>query len=404
MKVDMSIRTLKGHPRGASSVAMTQDGQYIISGGAGYDKVKSSINIWVFKNGNLLKSFKNVHSGGISSIVLSHTGEIIVSSSYDKTIKIWAFSSGKCLKRLKGFNVIPKSIIISPNGKYLVGGFDDGNITIWKIKSGKLKSTHKISKMSINALAMTYDSKILVTGSGEGIINLWKFSKKELEMIQKLTDHEGSIWSLSISPDGRLIASGGEDKTIRIWELLTGIEVNTLKDHPGRVYSVNFSPDGKNIVSGSAGISKTDPNYKKDSNDYAIRIWSVSTGKLVGKLEGHAGDVHSVLVTPDGKYVVSAASSVHVNASPEINSIKIWDFSKHYIIERKVVSLEYCPFCNEKIVEDSPFCPNCGNNLNESSEDSQEESSHKICQSCGTKYFIGVEICEKCGHKLVYNK
>lgn len=400
MKIDMSTRTLKGHPRGASSMVLTQNGEYIISGGAGYDKVKSAINIWVFKNGNILRSIKNAHSGGISSLALSTTGEIITSSSYDKTIKIWDFSSGKCNQRLKGFKEVPKTLIVTPNGKYIISGFNDGNVMIWKIESGTLKLTQKISLRSIEALAISPDGNILVTGSGDGIINVWKFSKKELENIQKIKGHEGDIWSLSISPNGRLIASGGEDKTIKIWELLTGIKVHTLKDHPGRVYSVNFSPDGAKIVSGSAGLSKTDPNYKKDSNDYSIRVWSVSTGNLISKLEGHSADIRTVVITPDGKNVISTASSVFINASPEANSIKIWDFSKHYIVEKKVVSIENCPFCQEKIHDDSPFCPNCGNNVNERPEDSEEKSSFEFCPSCGTEYSKNRDICEKCGYKM----
>ena len=112
------------------------------------------------------------------------------------------------------------------------------------------------------------------------------------EMTPKL-NHSGAIYGVTYSPDGTTIATGGADKTVKIWSADTHRLLRTLYGHTKEVRTVSFSGDGTKIASGS--------------RDHTIRVWSVS-GELQHIFTGHAGDVTTLAFSPDGKYLLSGSS------------------------------------------------------------------------------------------------
>ncbi|KAJ6020943.1 hypothetical protein N7540_006447 [Penicillium herquei] len=109
-------------------------------------------------------------------------------------------------------------------------------------------------------------------------------------------------YSVAFSPDGQIIASGLEDKTIKLWETRTGQELQTLHGHSDCVQSVAFSPDGQLVASGSS--------------DGSIKLWDSKTGQELRTLQGHSEWVQSVAFSPDSQIVVSGSSH---------RTIKFWD-------------------------------------------------------------------------------
>ena len=105
--------------------------------------------------------------------------------------------------------------------------------------------------------------------------------------------HTDCVTSVAWSPDGKTLASGAEDNTIRYWDVHTGHLLQTLKGHSDWVWSVAWSQDGKMLASGGS--------------DRTIRLWEVQTGRSLGTLEGHSGNVFSVAWSSDGKMLASGS-------------------------------------------------------------------------------------------------
>jgi WD40 repeat protein/energy-coupling factor transporter ATP-binding protein EcfA2 len=153
---------------------------------------------------------------------------------------------------------------------------------------------------SVYSVSFSSDGKTLATGSEDKTIKLWNVETGE--EIGTLSGHNGSVYSVSFSSDGKTLATGSEDKTIKLWNVETGEEIGTLTRHPSSVYSVSFSSDGKTLATGSY--------------DGTIKLWNGSTGQEIRTLSGPNDIVLSVSFSPDGKTLATGS---------EDKTIKLWD-------------------------------------------------------------------------------
>src|SRR3954447_16498816 len=114
--------------------------------------------------------------------------------------------------------------------------------------------------------------------------------------------HVGPILSIAYSPDGKIIATGSKDATVKLWDQETGRELRTLIGHIGAVSAIAFSPDGRMIASAGA--------------DFVTKIWDVRTGALLKTLEGHWNSVNCLTFGSDGKTIATGS---------EDQTVKLWD-------------------------------------------------------------------------------
>ncbi|RCJ38368.1 serine/threonine protein kinase [Nostoc minutum NIES-26] len=162
--------------------------------------------------------------------------------------------------------------------------------------------TLKGHSSDVNSVAFSPDSKTLATGSDDKTVKLWNLVTKQ--EIHTLKGHFEWIWAVAFSPDGQTIASGSKDKTIKLWNLATAQEIRTFKGHTDGVAAIAFSPDGKTLASGSL--------------DKTIKLWNLATGKQIRTLEGHTKAVVSVAFSPDGKTLATGSWD---------NTIKLWNLA-----------------------------------------------------------------------------
>jgi hypothetical protein len=117
-----------------------------------------------------------------------------------------------------------------------------------------------------------------------------------------LEGHTEDVTSVSFSGDGKLIVSGSDDRTVRVWNAVSGELLHILEGHTEEVRSVSFSGDGKLIVSGSY--------------DRMVRVWNTASGELLHTLKGHTDRVTSVSFSPDGNRIVSGSFD---------GSVRVWE-------------------------------------------------------------------------------
>ncbi|AFY82659.1 protein kinase domain-containing protein [Oscillatoria acuminata] len=173
-------------------------------------------------------------------------------------------------------------------------------IYLWDVTTGQFLRQIQGHPNRVDSVAFSPDGKFLASGSLDKTVRLWDAATGR-ELCQ-LCEHTKSVVSVAFSPDGKFLASGSWDKTVRLWDPSTGRELHQLYGHTDLVKSVGFSSDGKFLASGSL--------------DKTVRLWDAATGRELRQLCGHTSSVKSVGFSPDGKVLASGSKD---------KTVRLWD-------------------------------------------------------------------------------
>jgi WD40 repeat protein len=234
-----------------------------------------------------------------------------------------------------GHQAPERFLAFTRDGKSLVSAGDDKIVRIWDIASGKTVRTilGQIAdgdQGKIFAAALSPDERYLAVGGllgaspDSGLIRIHNFQTGEVTAL--LRGHTRAVHTLAFSSDGRWLASGSSDNTVKIWDAAEWKLVRTLSGHTDSAYAVAFSPDSRTLVSGSL--------------DKTLRLWDRDSGQLLKEMTGHAGQVPSVAFSPDGRYIGSSDS---------VGVVKLWNghsgkFIKSFTSQKSVVTkLSFSP-------------------------------------------------------------
>jgi WD40 repeat protein len=259
-----------------SRAAISPKGDVLASAGSSFD---NTIWLWDLARGGLKLAELKGHTEAISGIAFSPDGSVLASvSSRDKSLHLWEVPSGKELF----VDVQPQAeadgVAYSPDGATIAVGYSDKKIRLWDAQAHTVKQTLAVSSGDVgwvNSVAFSPDGKWLVaTGEYDPVIHVWATDTwkpgVELHPSNPKDTHTG-FYSLAFNPAGTLLASGGADNVVRLWDLdpaspTWGKELAVLQRHADWVNRVLFTPDGGTLISAS-------------ERDGTIRLWRAGAGK-----------------------------------------------------------------------------------------------------------------------------
>ncbi|MGF1494130.1 MAG: NB-ARC domain-containing protein [Microcoleaceae cyanobacterium] len=305
----MSYTTLVGYANQFWSVDFSPDGRWLATGSD--DKV---VRLYNTSTGVRTQRLEE-HTKQVRSVAFSRDGSLLASGSDDQTVRLWDVKHAHCQKRLRQHTKAVRAVAFSPDGKTLASGSDDSKLKLWDVQTGQcLRSWTAYEPGGVLTLAFSSNGQLLASGGEDTVVKLWTLHPDKMGTNRNLPlsdpevclleGNEGWVWAVAFSPNGKVLASGGEDNLIRLWNPETAECFQCLQGHKSWIRSLAFTPDGKTLISGSA--------------DNTVKFWDVETATCVETLDQHNNWVTSVAVSPDGHQFASGSAD---------ETVRLWDLT-----------------------------------------------------------------------------
>jgi WD40 repeat protein len=275
------------------------------------------------------------HAGPVSDLAWAPDGLTFWTAGQDKLVRLWKFPSEAPTKNFQHPNLVD-AVAFSPDGKTLATGCHDGHVRLFDLAKGAqtrdIKAHAVPMQEAIYCLAWTPDGKQVVSGGLDRTLKLWDASSGNLVREFKAykekefeKGHRDGVFCVAFSPDGKTLASGGSDRSVKLWKVDDGSVTLELTNpafkpgplpgapqaHPGWVYGVRFTPDGKYLV--SSGGAPQNRGY--------LATWSLPDGKLSSGGEIPGGTIFGLALAPDGKSLAAGTAGRLPGQEPNVSYV-----------------------------------------------------------------------------------
>lgn len=388
----LPIAIYNGHRDGVWALSFSPDGQFLASGSDDQTAL-----IWQISTGQISFSIK-YHTNRVRAVAFNHDGKLLAIGSYDQKISLWNTNNNQFIRELSGHNDGVWSLAFHPHNNILASGSADRTICLWDLTSDDappyIFSDHTDS---IRALAFDPTGRLLASACDDKTVRLWDIHIRSC--VATLRDHANRVWSVAFSPDGQIVASSSEDRTIRLWQVANMICFKVLQEHTNGVRAVTFAHSGLLASGGDdqtlrlwdSNLGRSLQTFQGYTNriwdlallptlgelasasedqfirlwnietglcfrslstagqgmraiaihphsmllastgaDQTIHLWDLKTGQQTGQLKAHDNWIRSIMFSPDGKFLASSGED-NMLALWDISSVKlIYSIKEHY--------------------------------------------------------------------------
>ncbi|WP_052668847.1 BTAD domain-containing putative transcriptional regulator [Nitriliruptor alkaliphilus] len=278
-------RSLEGHEEWIFGVSYSPDGRRLVSTsemGGGPTTI-----VWDLDASERAYDFSHGNWGVVEG-AFSPDGTLLVTASGDSTARVWDAETGAPglnFSRHVG-NVF--SVDVSPDGRRVVSGGSDATARVWEIATGRELMVLSGHGAAVHRVRFTPDGRHVLTGGGDGTTRVWDVTVGGARDHVTVPAAASITTTVAFSPDGTMFASPREPSGVTLWDTATGDEVRTLAGPEIKLANLAFSPDGRRLAAASDLID-------------VIPVWDVASGELERTLTGHEKTVHAVSFARDGR-------------------------------------------------------------------------------------------------------
>ena len=305
--------------------------------------------------------------GRVRSVTFSPDGQWMAAAGEDRVVRLWSAKTQQLRGQLKGHTKEVAALAFTPDGKTLASAGADGSVRLWNVATAESLHTWQASSNSLAAMAFSQDGNWLAVGEGGGPVKwgtpftryassqgagrvlVWNMKTHQLE--RSLDAHCCGVLSLTFSPDGKQLATGGVDRKLELFQVESGKRLLAQTNFSGPVFAALFLPGGEiaaaswnpysesgritifeastleqkrvMLFAGKATCLALSPDGRTLASagpDRVLRLLDVVTGEEAGVFHGHKAEIWSVAYSPNGKTVATGGFD---------DSIRLWDAASH---------------------------------------------------------------------------
>jgi WD40 repeat protein len=318
------VRTIVADAGPVYAVALAPNNTHVLT--AGTDK---AVKLWNLTSGANERTFAGA-GAPLKTLALAKTNLLLAAAGADQTVRVYQIADAKELGAVKVGGEV-RALGFTPNSLALVAGVSDKTMLAWgtPFTAGQplapefLKPVQSFSAPdAVQDLAFAADNATVFTASLDKAVHVWKLASP---VPTRNFPHPNNVDAVAFQPNGTLLASGGHDGKVRLFDLVKNVQLKEITAHveknvPNTIYTVAFTADGKQLITSSL--------------DNSLKLWDVASGNLIREFKahkvkdfekGHQDPVYAAALSPDGKWLASGSGGIE-------RVSKIWNMADGSVV------------------------------------------------------------------------